>query len=209
MNAAIQDAANLGWKLAFAAARTDSAVLLDSYDRERRPVAMQVLGMSHLAFWGEAATGCVPSALRSRVAPLAAPLVPAVMARRRLVAAGIRMISQLGVNYRGSPLSVQGDPRSRSGPRAGDRLPDRTVTADGYSMRLHELLARPGVHVLLDRDAAALDNRPMPCPLVTVHRLTSSPGRGLIVVRPDGHIGLCTQIADQAQLDAWLKLVFP
>lgn len=57
MNTAIQDAANLGWKLAFAAAWPHGAVLVDSYKRERRPVAMQVLGMSHLAFWGEAATG--------------------------------------------------------------------------------------------------------------------------------------------------------
>lgn len=83
MNTAIQDAANLGWKLAFAAAWPHGAVLVDSYKRERRPVAMQVLGMSHLAFWGEAATGCVPSALRSRVAPLAAPLAPVALAHRR------------------------------------------------------------------------------------------------------------------------------
>lgn len=209
MNAAIQDAANLGWKLAFAAARADSAVLLDSYDRERRPVARQVLGMSHLAFWGEAGTGCVASALRGRVAPLAAPLVPTVMARRRLVAAGIRLLSQLTVNYRGSSLSVAGASRSRGGPVAGDRLPDRTVSTDGNSMRLHELLARPGVHVLLDRDAPTPAIGPLRCPLVQVRRLTSSPGRGLTVIRPDGYIGLRTDIADAARLDAWLKLVVP
>jgi 2-polyprenyl-6-methoxyphenol hydroxylase-like FAD-dependent oxidoreductase len=207
MNAAIQDAANLGWKLAFAAARPASAVLLDSYDRERRPVARQVLGMSHLAFWGEAATGCVPSVLRHRVAPLAAPLVPAVMARRRLAAAGFRLLSQLGVNYRGSPLSVQEAPRSQGGPRAGDRLPDRTVTAEGRDVRLHQLLARPGVHILLDRDAAALDTPPAPGPLVSMHRLASSAGRGLTAVRPDGYIGLRTETADATQLDAWLGLI--
>ena len=209
MNAAIQDAANLGWKLAFAAARADSAVLLNSYDRERRPVARQVLGMSHLAFWGEAGTGCVASALRGRVAPLAAPLVPTVMARRHLVAAGIRLLSQLTVNYRGSPLSVAGASRSRGGPVAGDRLPDRTVTTGGNSMRLHELLARSGVHVLLDRDAPMPAIGPLRCPLVRVRRLTSSPGRGLTVIRPDGYIGLRTDIADAARLDAWLKLVVP
>jgi 2-polyprenyl-6-methoxyphenol hydroxylase-like FAD-dependent oxidoreductase len=208
MNAAIQDAANLGWKLAFAAGRTDSDVLLDSYDRERRPVARQVLGMSHLAFWAEAGTGCVPSVLRSWVAPMAAPVVPAVMARRRLVAAGIRMLSQLGVNYRGSPLSVQRTPRRHGGPRAGDRLPDRTVTADVYRVRLHELLAQPGVHVLLDRDAAALDIGPVRCP-VRVHRLASSPGRGLTVVRPDGYIGLRTETAHGSELHDWLALVSP
>jgi 2-polyprenyl-6-methoxyphenol hydroxylase-like FAD-dependent oxidoreductase len=67
MNAAIQDAANLGWKLAFAAGRADDGPLLDSYDRERRPVARQVLAMTNLAFWAEAGTGPVPSALRARV----------------------------------------------------------------------------------------------------------------------------------------------
>lgn len=210
MNAAIQDAANLGWKLAFATAQPDNAVLLDSYDRERRPVARQVLGMTHLTFWGEAGTGLVPSALRSQVAPLAAPLLTAVLARRGMVAAGIRLLSQLGVNYRGSPLSVEGTPRPRGGPRAGDRLPDRTVIADGRSVRLHELLARPGVHILLDRDAAdALDTLPMRGPPVSVHRLTSSPGHGMTAVRPDGYIGLRTEIADATVLDAWLGLVLP
>ena len=54
MNAAIQDAANLGWKLAFAAARPGSGPLLDSYDSERRPAARRVLAMTHLVFWAEA-----------------------------------------------------------------------------------------------------------------------------------------------------------
>ena len=110
MNAAIQDATNLGWKLAFAASQPGaSAVLLGSYDRERRPVARQVLALTHLAFWGEASTGRLPSLLRSKLVPLASPLVPAVLGRRRLVAAGIRSLSQLRVSYRGSPLSVEGN----------------------------------------------------------------------------------------------------
>src|SRR5215831_15983210 len=98
MNAAIQDAANLGWKLAFAAG-PDDGPLLGSYDRERRPAARQVLAMTHLAFWAEAATGPVPSTLRGRLAPLAAPLVPALTGRRRLIAAGIRLVSQLNLRY--------------------------------------------------------------------------------------------------------------
>ena len=48
MNAALQDAANLGWKLAFASARPGHGPLLDSYDLERRPVARQVLAMTRL-----------------------------------------------------------------------------------------------------------------------------------------------------------------
>jgi 2-polyprenyl-6-methoxyphenol hydroxylase-like FAD-dependent oxidoreductase len=203
MNAAIQDAANLGWKLAFAASRPGSAALLSSYDRERRPVARQVLAMTHLAFWGEASTGRLPSVLRGRLAPLASPLVPAVLDQRGLVAAGIRLLSQLRVGYRGSPLSVEGTPRPRGRPRAGDRLPDRTVCSGGRTVRLHELLARPGVHVLLDRDAGRLDALRFG-PLVSVHRLTNAPGRGLMAVRPDGYIGLRCQTADVNLLNSWL-----
>ena len=205
MNAAIQDAANLGWKLAFAAARPAGGPLLDSYDRERRPVARQLLAMTNLAFWAEAGTGPVPSAFRARLAPLAAPLVPA-LTRGRLAAAGIRLLSQLSVSYRGSPLSVEGTPRRRGGPRAGDRLPDRLVRADGRSVRLHDLLARPGVHILLDRDADRLEDLALGR-FVTVHRLTSVPGRGVTVVRPDGYIGFRGGTAEAGQLAAWLARV--
>ena len=56
MNTGIQDAVNLGWKLAFA--RTGgprgAARLLR---RERRPVARRVLALTHLLFWAEASTG--------------------------------------------------------------------------------------------------------------------------------------------------------
>jgi hypothetical protein len=209
LNAAIQDAANLGWKLAFAAARNRSPArepLLDSYDRERRPVARQLLALTNLVFWAEAGPGPVPSALRARLAPFAAPLVPMLASQPRLVAAGIRLVSQLGVSYRASPLSVEGTPRRPGGPRAGDRLPDRLVHADGRSIRLHELLARPGVHVLLDCDADRLEDW-APGRFVTVHRLSSVPGRGGTVVRPDGHIGFLGRTAEPGQVSAWLALV--
>jgi hypothetical protein len=134
---------------------------------------------------------------------LAAPVVPALIGRRRLVAEGIRLLSQLRVSYRDSPLSVEGTPRRPAGPRAGDRLPDQLVTSAGRSIRLHDLLARPGVHVLLDRDADWLDTIP-PGRLFDVHRLTSVPGRGLIAVRPDGHVGFRCQATEVGQLTSWL-----
>ena len=208
MNTAIGDAANLGWKLAFAGSGPGGAELLGSYDLERRPVARHVLALTHLAFWGEASTGRLPSALRGGLAPVAAPLLPVLIGRRRFVAGGMRMLAQLRVSYRRSPLSVEGTPRLPGRPRAGDRLPDQTVTADGNRARLHELLARPGVHVLLDRDAARLETLP-PDPLISIHRLTSVPGRGLTAVRPDGYIGFRGQAADAGQLAAWLHLISP
>ncbi len=51
LNIGVQDAMNLGWKLAQVVKRTSSASLLDSYHRERHPVAARVLRntMAHVA----------------------------------------------------------------------------------------------------------------------------------------------------------------
>jgi len=70
-------------------------------------------------------------------------------------------------------------------------------------IRLHDLLACPGVHILLDRDADPLSTLP-PSRFVSIHRLSSSPGRGLIVIRPDGYVGFRSQTVEIGQLAVWL-----
>lgn len=205
MNTGIQDAINLGWKLAFAGSAADDTDLLDSYDFERRPVARQTLALTHLAFWAEASTGPLPSLLRGVVAPLVAPAAPTLINQRKLIAEAVRWMSQLHVAYPHSPLSVEGMPRLHGGPRIGRRLPDATVTTEGRQVRLHALLAQPGVHVLLQSDARDLGRLPFGLsPHVTIHRLTSIPGAGLIAVRPDGYVGFRCGTSDTAQLAAWL-----
>lgn len=199
MNTGILDAVNLGWKLASAAG---GERLLDTYDAERRPVAGQVLALTHAVFFAEASTHPVPRLVRSRLLPLAAPLLPAVVGQRHAMAAVVWLLSQRWVHHRRSPLSVEAAPGG-PGPRPGDRLPDATVTCEGRDVRLHELLAVPGVHVLLARDAAdpALSARHL-----HVHRVTSWPGEGLVAVRPDGFVGLRSGDADPGALGAWLDL---
>jgi hypothetical protein len=77
------------------------------------------------------------------------------------------------------------------------------VADSGRCIRLHTLLATPGVHVLLHRDAPRLDLGALG-PHVTVHRLTSAPGGGVVAVRPDGYVGFRCGSADVAQLRTWL-----
>jgi 2-polyprenyl-6-methoxyphenol hydroxylase-like FAD-dependent oxidoreductase len=206
MNTGIQDAADLGWKLAFAASSSDPETLLASYERERRPVARQVLAMTHLIFWAESSTDPVASFLRGTLMRRAAPAVPWVMRRRGLLAEAVRLLSQLHVEHRGSPLSEDGDPRRPGSLRAGVRLPDTTVVCDGRQVRVHELLARPGLHVLLDRDAgqpAQLTGGP----LLHVHRLAGTPGTGVVVVRPDGFVGFTSGRVEERGLRSWLDRV--
>lgn len=206
MNTGILDGVNLGWKLAFAsAARGHHAELLDSYDQERRPVARQVLALTHAVFLAEASTSPVPAFVRARLAPLAAPVLPLLVALPLPMAQVVRLLSQGWVRYRHSAISVTGRP-SGSGPTPGDRLPDEDVTCQGRGLRLHELTARPGVHVLEQRDAAYLDRATLG-PDVAVHHIDNWPGRGLIAVRPDGHVGFRSGDADPEQLHAWLQLI--
>jgi hypothetical protein len=62
------------------------------------------------------------------------------------------------------------------------------------------------VHVLLDRDAAWPGNQALGR-FAHVHRLTSVPGRGLVAVRPDGHVGFRSGTAEVGQLVAWLTRI--
>lgn len=205
MNTGILDAVNLGWKLALAGEHGQHTPLLDSYDRERRPVARQVLAMTHMVFFAEASTNPLPAFLRGTLVPLAAPVLPLLLRQPLLMAQLVRLLSQRWVRYRHSALSVEGTPTGR-GPRPGDRLPDEDVTHDGQPARLHQLTAQPGVHVLLERDAQTIEARLLG-PRVTVHRISSWPGHGLVAVRPDGHVGFRCGESDARQLAAWLDLI--
>ncbi|HEY1155299.1 MAG TPA: hypothetical protein VGE95_03280 [Arthrobacter sp.] len=119
------------------------------------------------------------------------------------------------MNYRNSAISRDGTPKASGWPRPGERLPDAVVSVDGRVVRLHELTAVPGIHLLLGRDAGpvalgasrsfpAVDSQPR---LLHVHRLTSHPGAGIVAVRPDGYVGFRCGEADPVQLLDWLRLV--
>ena len=206
MNTGIQDAVNLGWKLAFAAASFPGPdALLASYEAERRAVAWQVLALTHALFWAEGGTDPLVRFARGRLAPLASPMVPWVLRRRRLVANGVRVISQLRVHYRRSKLSVEGSPRGRREPRPGERLPNQPVIVAGGRRQLHEVVAHPGIHVLLERDA--VEHEDPNGPFVHLHRIQDWPGTGVSIVRPDGYVGFRSASVDPNQIASWLRLV--
>jgi hypothetical protein len=109
------------------------------------------------------------------------------------------------VRYRRSPLSTELWPRSLQ-LRAGNRLPNYLVDCNGRRVRLHDLTATPGVHILLARDAEALDSA-APSSWLHVHRLDSWPGTGVAIVRPDGYLGLSAASGDSSEVAAWLARV--
>src|SRR6266704_6714919 len=74
MNTGIQDAWNLGWKLALATRGVAKEALLDSYDAERRPVGSFVVRFTDRAFAISTSTNPLIRALRTRVVPRVLPL---------------------------------------------------------------------------------------------------------------------------------------
>ncbi len=154
MNTGIQDACNLGWKLALAARGQAAPGLLDTYDAERGPVAHEVLRNTDLATRAVLSRNDVMREVRRRLIPL---LAGSPRVRQRLMP----ILGQLNVTYRGSFLAVDAGSvrRRRSGLLAGDRVPDQGLqTADGNPIRLYDLLAN-GWTLLLFAGADATPGR--------------------------------------------------
>jgi 2-polyprenyl-6-methoxyphenol hydroxylase-like FAD-dependent oxidoreductase len=231
MNTGVQDAWNLGWKLALVAHGQADPALLDSYDAERRPVGREVVRFTDRAFAAATSAGPLVRTLRTRLVPRVLPLA---LRFDRAVAYGFRTVSQLGIGYRRSPAVEEGRPAPPRGPRAGDRLPDARVARDGEPCWLGEALAAPRFHLLLcgrpgDWDAgrlAALRERHPG--VLAVRHLTREPAPGALhdvegrafarlgveqaahyLVRPDGHVGYRAAGTDLGGLERHLARWLP
>jgi hypothetical protein len=175
----VQDAANLGWKLAQVVKGISPESLLDTYHAERHPVAARVLRntMASVALRREDER---TKALRDTMSELLGMEEP----RKRFAA----MMSGLDIHYdlgEGHPL-------------LGRRMPDLDlVTADG-TLRVFALLhaARP---LLLNLgEAAGFDITPWAdrVQLVAVHYagvwelpvLGAVPAPTAVLIRPDGYV---------------------
>ena len=150
MNTGIQDALNLGWKLALGARGLAADELIDSYDAERRPVARGIVGFTDRLFKLATSRSGLKKLPRTKLLPA---LAPSIAANERLRSRAFRTMSQLGIHYRGSTMTESALNRRpallASGPRPGDRLPDAVVHYQEKERRLQDLVAAPGFHLLL------------------------------------------------------------
>jgi 2-polyprenyl-6-methoxyphenol hydroxylase-like FAD-dependent oxidoreductase len=197
MNTGIQDAVNLGWKLALDLRGIANPALLDTYGAERAPVGRAVLRLTDRLFTLATTANPVVRMARTRVAPR---LVPTVLRFAPGRASVFRALSQLGIRYRDSPLSADGPHVANCGVRAGERMPDAAY------------LTKPGFHLLLcGPDEAWPDGTGTVTDwpdLVTVHRVD---GRDPLqyLVRPDGYVGYRAGGRDLSKLRAYLSRWFP
>ena len=231
MNTGIQDAWNLGWKLALVARGVADEALLDTYDTERRPVGGFVVRFTDRAFSVATSTNPLLRLLRTELVPRVLPLA---LGFDRAVAYGFRTVSQLNIDYRHSPAVQEGRPALRRGPKAGDRLPDARITRVSQETWLGEALAAPSFHLLLcgppsDWHTSQLTTlRHRHSDTLAVHHLTRTATPGALqdrngqafarlgidgtaqyLIRPDGHIGYRAGGDDLAGLQRHLARWLP
>jgi 2-polyprenyl-6-methoxyphenol hydroxylase-like FAD-dependent oxidoreductase len=191
MNTGITDAHNLGWKLALVTSGRAPAQLLDSYGREREPVAAQVLRLTHTLVRIGSMTNPVHRALRNAIVPAAFRIGPV---HRRAV----RRWTQVNAGYPASSLTR---PDRGHGPlRPGERAPDFEVRTREGTTGLFRVLRR-GRHVMVVTGTDPADA--LADPALQPYRdlfevVTRGPGnaravdgsraRAVYLIRPDGYV---------------------
>lgn len=193
LNTGVQDAVNLGWKLAAVVNHTSPESLLDTYQAERHPVAARVLRTT-MASVALRRPDARTNALRDTVAELMSMHEP----RQRFAA----MLSGLDIRYdlgEGHTL-------------LGHRMPDLDlVTADG-PVRVYGLLhdARP---VLLNfGEPGGFEINPWATRVKAIDAeyagpwelpaLGTVPAPTAVLIRPDGHVGWAGDHTDSRLRDA-------
>ena len=184
LNTSVQDAYNLGWKIA-AVLGGAADQLLDTYEEERRPVAEAMLGL---------ATGLLEAAKQGG------------MQRGREV-------RQLDIGYRGSSLSLNPPVRDAI-LIAGDRAPDAPVrgaagsirrlfdlfqgphwTLIGYETAGDEVTGQKGLHIHRIGNGCELEDDK--AHFRDAYGLASGES---ILIRPDGYVGAIVASGDTAKL---------
>ncbi|WP_307821752.1 FAD-dependent monooxygenase [Streptomyces coffeae] len=186
MNLGIQDAANLGWKLAATVRGRAAATLLDSYDTERRPAGAAVVANTR----AQAALFCAETpeevALRDAFsAALAQPETNLLWARR---VAG----------FGDPPYAVAAEADGTSAhPMAGTRLAGLALRSDTTAGTAPHTLLHDGKMVLLDLDGkhtpqtASADSDDFAHHAAAVDReVAAEPWRDItsVLIRPDARI---------------------
>jgi len=166
MNTGIQDAANLAWKLALVLRRQASRALLESYERERMPVAREVVSTTHRLT--RLATLRSPVARRLRNAGLAlAGRVDRLPRRLATTLAELDLVYGDGWSVDGSTTVERFAPKGACGPARPDSA-FTLVVPEGYETRATMAASR--------------------LPAVPV-RIESKPGlEKCALVRPDGYV---------------------
>jgi len=191
-------------------------MLLDSYESERMPVAERLLNTTDQGFKLVVSDTWIAGLLRTKVIARLAAFAMRIEAVQR---AAFRVVSQLGIHYRGGPLSSSVGSMPRGAPRAGDRFPWLTLRfapdgplEDGFEHLddtcFHLLvIGQPGPAASLVGLGGLAKVHVLPSDAVNLAAFASAkvPSPSFYLIRPDGYIGLCGRAPDPAAIARYAK----
>jgi 2-polyprenyl-6-methoxyphenol hydroxylase-like FAD-dependent oxidoreductase len=187
MNTGIGDAINLAWKLSAVLRSQAPATLLDSYESERIRFARRLVATTDRGFRFATAPGMFADLLRTRLVPPLLARMTHLEAMRNYL---FRTVSQINVNYRGSPLSRGMAVQVHS----GDRLPWVQVDGRDNLTSLCELNWQVHVYGKAGEDLTAwCQVREIPLHVFPWREAYEAAGleRGAVyLLRPDGYVGV-------------------
>jgi len=194
LNTGVQDAVNLGWKLAQVVNRTSPDSLLDTYNAERHPIGARVLknSMAQVALTHRMDERT--DALRETVTELLSMDEP----RKRFAA----MMSGLGIRYdlgEGHPL-------------LGRRMPDLDLVTANGPLRVFTLMHRAGPVLLNFGEPGAFDITPWGDRVQLIDAKYEGawelPALGAVaaptavLIRPDGYVAWVGDASQRGLVDA-------
>jgi 2-polyprenyl-6-methoxyphenol hydroxylase-like FAD-dependent oxidoreductase len=223
MNTGIQDAYNLAWKLALVLKHSASERILDTYNEERLPNAKRLTATTDRMFNLAAGKDWLVGLIRTTVFPPMAKYILSIEAVRKRF---FILISQIGIRYRDSSLSVH-CPNSSGGHegdaefevKAGDRMPYFLV--EGKS--IYDQLRAPKFHLLSfsdetgDQNPSQLSETEKYVDLVDRHlvrlypeiaALFGSDKPFIVLLRPDNYIGFISPGTSLRPLAIYLRDIF-
>ena len=206
MNTGIGDSVNLAWKLAAVLNGSAKDDLLDSYEQERIVFARRLVATTDRIFDVASSPGPVAAYLRTRIAPRLVPLLIRLSAVRRFL---FRTVSQIGISYRHSALSVG----SSGAIRGGDRLPwvERVQSDAGFIDNFSPLTSLHWQVHVYGEPLSGLRERCTELGL-PLQMFAWTPGMkraglvngGLYLVRPDGYVALADAGSDPERLSQYI-----
>ena len=215
MNTGLQDAYNLGWKLALVVKRQADAALLDSYEQERLPVAQRLLRTTDRIFRLLVSDSWLAGVFRTRIV---AKVMARAMTVERVRDIAFRTISQIGIRYRKSPLSQMLASLPEGAPVAGDRFPwlHLKLQPNGPVEDLFQRLDDTRFNLLVIGQPAPAAGALGMGDLIRVHAIPDDPananelarihvsGPAFYLLRPDGHVGLAGRELEAAAVTRYL-----
>ncbi|WP_276822087.1 FAD-dependent monooxygenase [Mycolicibacterium mageritense] len=191
MNTGLQDAVNLGWKLAMVLGGYANPEVLDSYNTERSPVHQAVLEQTDRMFRTFVIRNAALRALRNMAARA---LVPRPFVQRRLA----KSLSGLAVRYPASPaVSSASGIAAPEALKPGARIPDVALWRAGRPpVRLYEILREGGYAMLVYAESDRV-NADLSAIADLAHKVSSNMGSWV-----RAYVVLDEGVLDDADVDA-------